>query len=205
MRIHGVFGACLLATALALGCNTSITPLIGTSSSGSDGTTGSGTSAGSGTSSGTGTSNGTSGGSGCGSASGACPGEVPLDHRPVPVGCDGGIPDGGSECWQDADCDDAGFGAPGLCSCAPNTRHGFSASANICIPNDCRVDADCACGYCSPTVNPNCGSFYGVQGYYCHTPQDCCVNDSDCDGGGGYCAYHTEVGYWTCGYGHCAG
>jgi hypothetical protein len=78
------------------------------------------------------------------------------------------------------------------------------------VPGNCRVDADCGPGgYCSPTVDSGCGSFYGVQGYYCHTPADECVNDRDCPGYGTpeapYCAYSTTVGHWVCGTGHCAG
>jgi hypothetical protein len=191
VRLSATTVGCLcLVVCGALGCDTPSAHLVGTGTSG--GVTGS---ASSGTSS--------SDGSGTSGTGGACPSEVPVDHRPVSVDCDGGLADGGSYCWKDADCDDAGFGPSGLCSCAPQTR-GFGAyTANVCIPNDCLHDADCACGYCSPTVDSMCGGFYGWTGFYCHTPQDTCVNDSDCDGG--YCAFMSEVGHWGCGYGHCAG
>jgi hypothetical protein len=43
----------------------------------------------------------------------------------------------------------------------------------------------------------SCG---GIGGYYCHTPQDQCVNDSDCADGGFFdvCAYDTSLGHWRC-------
>jgi hypothetical protein len=65
------------------------------------------------------------------------------------------------------------------------------------VPGDCRVDTDCGpCGWCSPTSGA-CGS---VVGYYCHTPKDQCINDSDClDAGlGNACGYDTSLGYWRC-------
>jgi hypothetical protein len=98
-----------------------------------------------------------------------------------------------------------------VCSCAGATKGYAGASpGNVCVPSDCRVDADCGPGgYCSPTVSSSCGAFYGVQGYYCHRPGDACVNDSDCAAGttgpAPYCAYDTSVGRWVCGTGACAG
>jgi len=43
----------------------------------------------------------------------------------------------------------------------------------------------------------SCG---GIGGYYCHTPKDTCVNDSDCADAGYYdvCAYDTSLGHWRC-------
>jgi Cys-rich repeat protein len=37
----------------------------------------------------------------------------------------------------------------------------------------------------------------GLEGYYCHTPQDECVNDSDC-GAGKVCTYAASQSRWTC-------
>jgi hypothetical protein len=74
--------------------------------------------------------------------------------------------------------------AAALVACAACTGSGHD------VPTQHRpapvVDSDCASGYCSPSVG-SLGTFYGIQGYYCHTPKDTCSNDSDC-GGGGYCA-----------------
>ncbi len=72
---------------------------------------------------------------------------------------------------------------------------------NTCLASNCRVDSDCGSGgYCSPAYNTgSCGS---LLGYFCHTPKDQCVDDSDCgiDGGGGLqvCTYASSVGIWQC-------
>jgi hypothetical protein len=92
------------------------------------------------------------------------------------------------------------------------TRLGRVGSRNTCIHSNCRVDSDCASGYCSPSVSPECGPFYGILGYYCHSCDDTCTNDSECVQTGsngqpvkGYCAYQPTVGHWACGFGFCAG
>ena len=84
-----------------------------------------------------------------------------------------------------------------------------ACTRNTCVYSNCWTDADCRAGFfCSPTVALGCGSS-GVQGFYCHTGQDTCVDDSDCVGPagspGGYCAFDGSVGHWTCTYGACAG
>jgi Cys-rich repeat protein len=68
---------------------------------------------------------------------------------------------------------------------------------NTCMPGNCRVDSDCgAGGYCSPSRGSNgCGY---VEGYYCHTRADLCVNDSDCAGGNMTCAWSATSGRWEC-------
>jgi hypothetical protein len=120
-------------------------------------------------------------------------------HRSLAGTC-ASNPDAGDACLSDPDC-----GATGVCSCKGET-FGWAhvSSKNVCVPSNCRSDSDCKAGACSPTVNFDCGSFYGVQGYYCHTAKDTCHNDSDC-GANGACAYQSTVGYWECSYGHCAG
>lgn len=137
----------------------------------------------------------------------ACAPTPAPDASLLPIG--GGNLDGGSPdlCLVDGDCSDGG-----TCSCRGATRHwAGSSNGNVCIPGDCRTDSDCGPGgACSPTVDPLCGGFYGVQGYYCHTCADNCMSDDDCSsnpGGGpaGYCAFDPAVGYWACGYGLCAG
>jgi len=132
-----------------------------------------------------------------------CLPSVPINHRPSPVKCDGGNDYPSSEkndCLQDSDCaQDAGIA---VCSCAPNTRAWAGSTADWCIGGNCAIDSDCPCGYCSPTYS-DCGPFYGYRGYYCHTADDVCLDDKDCDGG--YCMYAPQVGHWACGYGHCAG
>jgi hypothetical protein len=70
---------------------------------------------------------------------------------------------------------------------------------NTCSPGNCRVDADCgAGGFCSPSYDPSaCGS---LAGYYCHTPADQCIDDSDCPGQAGLsvCVYSSTAGHWEC-------
>ncbi len=97
-------------------------------------------------------------------------------------------------CFADSDCGDAG-----VCAC----RDPDWALANVCVPSNCRVDAACGPGgYCSPTRG-GCGPFTGVVGYYCHTPNDQCMTDSDCVSS--YCVYDSATARWTCGMLDCSG
>jgi hypothetical protein len=80
-----------------------------------------------------------------------------------------------------------------------------ASPGNVCVPANCRVDADCgAGGSCSPTASTS-GPFYGIVGYYCHTCSDACTNDDDCADagvscfGGPYCVRDPAVGHWVCG------
>jgi hypothetical protein len=84
--------------------------------------------------------------------------------------------------------------------------------ADTCLPANCKVDSDCACGFCSPSANttaceptPEFGN--EIVGFYCHTPQDDCTNDDQCEGIGspGICAWQPMVGKWTCVSAPCAG
>jgi hypothetical protein len=75
-------------------------------------------------------------------------------------------------------------------------------AGNTCVPGDCRVDSDCGPGgYCSPTVAPNGLS---LSGYYCHTPLDQCIDDTDCPTAGaptpslGFCYYAPTTARWQC-------
>jgi hypothetical protein len=80
------------------------------------------------------------------------------------------------------------------CACHGSTYNG---GGNACVPGDCRVDSDCegGAGYCSPAfATMGCG---GLAGYYCHTPKDQCVNDTDC-ANGNVCTYSTSEARWTC-------
>jgi hypothetical protein len=93
-------------------------------------------------------------------------------------------------CQHDTDCP-----TNQLCAC-----HGspLLTGGNTCEPGNCRVDSDCgANGYCSPSAGTgNCG---GLAGYYCHTAQDTCVNDTDCNSnttGDSICEYAGD--HWSC-------
>jgi hypothetical protein len=95
------------------------------------------------------------------------------------------------ECFSDSDCDG---GTP--CQCRASSA---SANANICLTGSkCRVDSDCGPGgYCSPSrLMQWCGAMY-----YCHTPGDTCIDDSDCAANQEGCNFDTKSGHWACGGG----
>src|ERR1700690_2869896 len=157
----------------------------------------------------------------------------PIQHRAVSASCpttrppgitssDGGSPIG-SSCTTDADCTQGTNGRCGpqggnisgdsctydLCftdtDCSTGNACLCNARGNNCLPENCRTDSDCAGLGCSPTSSPTCGPAYGTTGFYCHTANDECVDDADCNEGGlnGYCAYQMQVGHWACSYGFC--
>jgi hypothetical protein len=109
-------------------------------------------------------------------------------------------------CFADTDCtgDNATTKSP-VCECETDYT-----GANTCLgEGNCRVDADCGSSrYCSPTFG-TCGHYSGIVGYYCHTAEDECVDDSDCasdgDVPGGYCAFLPEIGHWKCSTSECVG
>lgn len=101
------------------------------------------------------------------------------------------------QCFMDATCP-----ADRVCECGG----GFWSDHNVCLgEGDCRTDADCGeGGACSPTLG-SCGDYAGVVGYYCHTPEDACVDDTDCVGPGEYCAFNPAAGHWMCSDAQCVG
>jgi hypothetical protein len=106
-------------------------------------------------------------------------------------------------CFVDSDCPSPKTGSPALCGC----EEGFRSDHNVCLSGDCRLDADCGDGgYCSPSLG-SCGNFAKTVGYYCHTKDDECVDDSDCaaEASRGYCAFMPTVGHWKCSTAQCAG
>jgi hypothetical protein len=167
-------------------------------------------------------------------------GETPTEHRAVAAACtpstrtppppDGGLTtctsnadcmaDGGTpftapfttclhgvcsfdQCLTDADCPNGG-----VCGCASDYYGGNAAyHPNVCVPANCHTDADCgAGGFCSPS-RTYCGSY---TGFYCHGPQDTCVNPTvDCAGcpgtTGNACVYAPTVGAFVCGQNICGG
>lgn len=118
-------------------------------------------------------------------------------------------------CNSDADC-------PSKVPCACR-ESGEDSRANACVTeSNCAVDADCGPdGYCSPSVVNDfcncpttalcpdsaacyadgtkvpcvCGDSCG-HGYYCHTPNDTCLDDSDC--AQGTCNYDRLDQLWRC-------
>lgn len=150
--------------------------------------------------------------------------------EPAPQGnisCSGDCPTGSNfECTSDSDC--AATGLNGRCvngggpagsycthdSCTVDTDcpsgetcacHGSpytDRAGSACVPGNCRVDADCPPGgNCSPSAASTCRNATDVcLGYYCHTPKDLCINDSDCASHQfpSACIYSTSTGYWAC-------
>jgi hypothetical protein len=124
------------------------------------------------------------------------------------------------ECTSDSECVDGGLdgrctnspGGPAGCDCTYNACQtdtdcktgelcvchdsAYSYGGNACMPGNCRVDSDCGKdGYCSPSRGMNDCSY--VAGYYCHTPQDLCTNDSDCMQGN-ICSWSAADERWEC-------
>jgi hypothetical protein len=101
-------------------------------------------------------------------------------------------------CSYDACASDADCGAGQVCDC----RNGALYDANTCFHGNCRVDADCGDEYCSPSLTELSTSCINVPagsvGYFCHTRQDVCLNDSDCANNGGYCAFSADALHWQC-------
>jgi hypothetical protein len=79
---------------------------------------------------------------------------------------------------------------------------------NVCLPGNCRVDADCGPGFfCSPSFSAGCPR--DLEGFYCHTCKDGCINDSDCPATGSdgisLCTFEPSNGGWVCQMGGCSG
>lgn len=142
------------------------------------------------------TSTGTQGG-------GSCRTTPPSIHRPSATTCPVHVSDAGADaamtactphdaCLVDADC---GKGA--LCDCeTPRCVAPFGTSGNACIAGDCRVDADCACGFCAADVW--CGS---LQSFHCTTTKDECSTDADCQDGSSNTQCRWSTDHWACAMG----
>ncbi len=116
-------------------------------------------------------------------------------------------PSGGSRCSYDGCFSDSDCPANQPCRCRPSAADN---ARNYCpAGSNCRIDSDCGPGgFCSPSLlglgSPVGG---GSFGYFCHTPQDLCLNDSDCDASGCLieqgcasmaCGYSAESSLWDC-------
>jgi hypothetical protein len=99
-------------------------------------------------------------------------------------------------CQSDSDCV-ANGSSGGVCDCREGQLGtGNQSAANVCLAGNCRTDADCGSGgYCSPSNVPGCGPGWWY-GYFCHTANDTCTNDTDCPRPNGVCATYGNA--WTC-------
>ena len=111
--------------------------------------------------------------------------------------CDNAYNSMACECdYDQCDSDDA-CGGSAVCACRNDATE---RAPNICLHSgNCRLDADCRGGYCSPTrlIGDTCDG--RNQAYYCSTVKDECTTDAQCGDLGQACLYspHGE-GYWAC-------
>lgn len=101
-----------------------------------------------------------------------------------PVACDTAC--SYDQCQQDSDCGHV------PCNCRGSAT---DSAANVClVGSDCQVDTDCGSGgYCSPSGMAGSCSI----AYFCHTPGDKCMDDSDCPDAEG-CNFDPSVSFWSC-------
>lgn len=132
---------------------------------------------------------------------GTCRTEPPTLHRPAASTCPSHESDAGADsgvvgcmpphdaCLVDSDC-----GGTGVCDCeSPRCAEPFAVAGNVCVPSDCRVDSDCACGFCA--ADTSCG---GIDAYHCTTPHDECSTDADCQDGGAATQCRWSTDHWAC-------
>jgi hypothetical protein len=136
-----------------------------------------------------------------GDAGGSCRTEPPTTHRPSASTCsshetDAGVDSGFVGCMppHDACLVDSDCGSTGVCDCeTPRCTEPFAVAGNVCLPSNCRIDSDCACGFCAG--EPSCG---GIDAYYCTTPHDECSTDADCQDGGMFTQCRWSTDRWAC-------
>ncbi|MFL5305947.1 MAG: hypothetical protein ACJ8F1_12080 [Polyangia bacterium] len=169
----------------------------------------------------------THGSGGC-SGHAPAPSEVPPSHRPTAVACAPTPytpPDGGVSCTSDADCPGIVLRGGRIClhgqcsldrcltdaDCSPSEACNCSGGplaigfrVNACVPASCHVDPDCGPnGYCS--LDGDEGTC-GTAGYFCHGPNDTCVDATKDCACGQTCRYMPTTGAFACAPpGFCAG
>jgi hypothetical protein len=97
---------------------------------------------------------------------------------------------GADECFTNSDCPSGK-----ACGCSTDF-HYCCTHVNRCVPSNCNVDSDCGeNGACSAVIG-YCGS---LTGFYCHTADDQCHTDADCnDKSTPTCSYNSALGHWAC-------
>ena len=146
----------------------------------------------------------------------ACPVNTTTETCSADTDCTASTPGkcAGGFCNYDACTTDADCGASGMvCSCAGQSYStGFYTyvipSSNACVGGNCRVDADCGSGFfCSPDFTAGCPPV--LDGFYCHTCEDGCIEDGDCptgvDDGVFLCTFEASHGARVCQLGGCSG
>ena len=90
------------------------------------------------------------------------------------------------KCESDGDCPKGRY-----CLCT-NTETDFNFSE--CVKGNCSTDEDCEVGFQCGVTKSECGASNGL---YCHTPNDDCYGDVDCEDM--YrCAFDENEAKWTC-------
>jgi hypothetical protein len=120
------------------------------------------------------------------SADSDCPGKAPCECRTSPSESGANVCVSDGNCRIDADCGPAGF-------CSPS-QVGHSCSCPS--PALCPTDGSTRCTAGNTPVPCACGNACG-HGYYCHTKDDACLDDSDC-AANSTCNYDTVEHRWTC-------
>jgi hypothetical protein len=118
-----------------------------------------------------------------------CPGDVPCACRSTSSDSAPNVCATASNCRVDADCGAAGFCSPSLVN---NPCQCFSES--FCAPGSSGCTATGVDG-ATKQVRCSCGGNCG-HGYFCHTPTDSCLDDSDC--AGGICTFDLNSQVWLC-------
>lgn len=110
-------------------------------------------------------------------------------------------------CFSDSDCPAIASGGVAICNCRETPNHGTDsvshADPNLCeYGNNCRVDSDCASTgfpFCSPSTDSFCQT--GTVGWFCHTSDDECSDDTDCEKSlaiDAVCAWEPSQKHWAC-------
>jgi len=101
------------------------------------------------------------------------------------------------ECRTETDCPSTGTRRVCLCR-GPE----IPLAPNRCVPAECSTDADCGPGsFCSPSPRDWMYPTYVVAGYFCHTPDDECIDDRDCDPPDAFsrlCSFDISARRWRC-------
>jgi hypothetical protein len=113
---------------------------------------------------------------------------TPKNHRAVGSSCPHDM--GANSCETESNCRvDSDCGPRGYCSPSQVEAFCMCPSAALC------GDSGASCSANGKPVPCECGDACG-HGYFCHTRDDTCVDDSDCPDG--TCNYDTVVKRWTC-------
>ena len=125
-----------------------------------------------------------------------CDGGVPCECRPSSASGAANVCQGGGNCRVDSDCGPCGYCSPSVLDslCACMTAELCPDGGPQCFettPDGGTFPVQCACG-------DKCG-----HGYYCHTGDDGCVDDSDCPTGE-TCNYDRLSQRWDCSWAVCA-